>query len=266
MGLAATRQALGQQDCVRDIMKKARSYLISKNNLDLLEYIELFQVELMLRQGKSPRFNDDIPALNRQLLCSNLILHPEMIICRSQIPKTTRQDSCNTVARLTGLSEYAHFTANRFLLMQTAALKAVALETTGNLIEAHEQLEKALDIAEPGGYIRIFLDLGKLMSGLLQRSGIPLTGLAGEIMEAFNHETPIFPEEASNIIFEHMTQKELQILGFLKRRYSNKEIANDLSITAATVKSHTIRIYQKLNVNGRKEAVDKATKLGIFPL
>jgi LuxR family maltose regulon positive regulatory protein len=63
---------------------------------------------------------------------------------------------------------------------------------------------------------------------------------------------------------EPLTNRELEILGMLANRLSNKEIASQLNISPATVKRHTENIYQKLNVPGRREAVTTATSLGLL--
>ena len=59
-----------------------------------------------------------------------------------------------------------------------------------------------------------------------------------------------------------LTQRESDVLRLLALRYSNKEIARELLISAATVKKHTVSLYQKLHVGSRREAVEKATALG----
>jgi ATP/maltotriose-dependent transcriptional regulator MalT len=62
-----------------------------------------------------------------------------------------------------------------------------------------------------------------------------------------------------------LSSREIEIVGLLADRLSNKEIAGKLFITPATVKRHTVSIYQKLNVHGRREAVLKASELGVLP-
>ena len=61
-----------------------------------------------------------------------------------------------------------------------------------------------------------------------------------------------------------LTKRELEILGMLGKRLSNKEIASQLNIAPATVKRHTENVYDKLGVGGRREAVAKARALGIL--
>jgi LuxR family maltose regulon positive regulatory protein len=63
---------------------------------------------------------------------------------------------------------------------------------------------------------------------------------------------------------EPLTNRELQVLELLARRFSYKEIAQQLFITPGTVKRHTLNIYQKLNVQKRNDAVDAAQRLGIL--
>jgi LuxR family maltose regulon positive regulatory protein len=66
-------------------------------------------------------------------------------------------------------------------------------------------------------------------------------------------------------ILDPLTNRELQILELLKERMTNKEIAAQLTISPGTIKGHTIRIYHKLDVKGRHQAVEKAIVLGILP-
>jgi len=65
-------------------------------------------------------------------------------------------------------------------------------------------------------------------------------------------------------LLEPLTVRELQVLELLRDRLTNKEIATQLVISPGTVKGHTIRIYQKLDVKGRRQAVEKAISSGIL--
>ena len=62
-----------------------------------------------------------------------------------------------------------------------------------------------------------------------------------------------------------LTARELEILGLLAEGQSNKEIGANLSISPATVKRHTVNIYEKLDVDRRGKAVARARALGILP-
>jgi ATP/maltotriose-dependent transcriptional regulator MalT len=65
-------------------------------------------------------------------------------------------------------------------------------------------------------------------------------------------------------LVEPLTWRELDILELIAHRLSNKEIGAKLTISPLTVKRHSINIYQKLQVGGRREAVEKATDLGLL--
>ena len=143
-------------------------------------------------------------------------------------------------------------------------MEALALDIIGKYEESIETLEKTLDILEYSGCVRTVLDLGVPMDRLLRRSGLAQNSIVAEMLEAFSQDAPTVPDTIEKILIEHLTEQELRILSYLKQRFSNKEIAEHLFIAPATVKSHTIHIYQKLNVNGRRAAVEKAKNLGIF--
>jgi RNA polymerase sigma factor (sigma-70 family) len=63
---------------------------------------------------------------------------------------------------------------------------------------------------------------------------------------------------------EPLTEREREVLALLAQRLSNKEIAQALVISPQTVKRHATNLYQKLQAGGRREAVAKATRLGLL--
>ena len=133
-------------------------------------------------------------------------------------------------------------------------------------------LESALKLAEPSGFIRVFVDLGPQMADSLSRmkSDPRWSEYIAQILAAFPAQQ--LPTEAqsaerpsaSHHLEEPLTNRELQILKLLREHLTNKEIAAQLVISPGTVKGHTIRIYQKLDVKGRQQAVEKAVTLGIL--
>lgn len=63
---------------------------------------------------------------------------------------------------------------------------------------------------------------------------------------------------------ETLTRKEVEVLSRLAEGRSNKDIADALFVTPATVKTHLAHIYAKLGVTGRQEAVARAVELGLL--
>jgi len=72
------------------------------------------------------------------------------------------------------------------------------------------------------------------------------------------------PPTPSQPLAEPLTNRELDVLELLVQRLSNQEIAGNLYISVTTVKAHLRNIYGKLNVNKRREAVEKARKMGVL--
>ncbi|MBK8049880.1 MAG: winged helix-turn-helix transcriptional regulator [Anaerolineales bacterium] len=131
-----------------------------------------------------------------------------------------------------------------------------------------------MDLARPGGFVRVFVDLGSHMQRLLLR--LAEQGYAVETVRAV---LAAFPEprsesETSQAVFgirparvgllEPLTSRELEILTLLQEHLSNKEIAYRLGLAPTTVKRHTVNLYGKLGVNKRWDAVLKAEALGIL--
>jgi len=153
------------------------------------------------------------------------------------------------------------------------ALQALLHDARGEQPAARSALERAVNLARLGGFIRLFLDLGPGMEGLLKRlirRNINVD-YVGKILAAFRDEKQVVVPDASDQdipspspLIEPLTNRELEVLSLLEQRLRNKEIAEKLFISPETVKRHTINIYQKLSVNSRREAVAKAEGLGIL--
>jgi LuxR family maltose regulon positive regulatory protein len=123
-------------------------------------------------------------------------------------------------------------------------------------------------LAQPGGFIRLYVDLGPKMADLLRclQNREPLTDYIASILSAFADAAQFeMQPDGNGHLIDPLTDRELEILERLAHRYSNKEIAAELFISPATVKRHTINIYQKLAVHNRREAVEKARALSLIP-
>jgi LuxR family maltose regulon positive regulatory protein len=162
------------------------------------------------------------------------------------------------------------------LVIEILALKAVALQQQGKHKKALTELSKALSMAEPEGYRRLFLDLGEAMRELLcaaVRSGMQLA-YASELLENFEPakvpgvsqylEPPSRQVAVDVESVEPLSARELEVLFLLRSRLTVPEIAVELCIAESTVRSHVKSIYSKLSVHRRMDAVQRAEELGML--
>ena len=155
--------------------------------------------------------------------------------------------------------------------LKVMVLQAVAHHAHGEKDEAVQLLGEALALAEPEGFVRIFVDEGTPMARLLSAAaarGITpdYTGklLAGLEAEAHQGEDESHPHLTRPLI-EPLSHRELEVLQLIAQGLSNREIGERLFLALDTVKGHNRRIFNKLLVKRRTEAVAKARSLNILP-
>lgn len=153
--------------------------------------------------------------------------------------------------------------------IEILALQALANQMRGDIPAALLPLERALKLAEPAGYVRIFLDEGADMAQLLRHAAVHgiAPDYAGKLVAAMGGEQLGGTVESRSLtpqsLIEPLSQRELEILRLFKTELSGPEIARELVIALSTVRTHTKSIYSKLNVNSRRAAVRRAIELGL---
>jgi LuxR family maltose regulon positive regulatory protein len=125
-------------------------------------------------------------------------------------------------------------------------------------------------LAEPEGYIRVFLNVGKPIQNILAaylRSGVlEHQHFAQKIMDAFLLSDRVGPSVSPLAgLVESLSERELEVLQFMAMGLTNEEIAQQLVVARGTIKAHAASIYRKLEVANRTEAVTRARQLGILP-
>jgi LuxR family maltose regulon positive regulatory protein len=154
--------------------------------------------------------------------------------------------------------------------LKVMVLQAVALQAHGEKEEALQVLGDALALAEPGGLIRIFVDEGMPMAQLLSKAAAQgiMPDYVGKLLAAFEAEKQKTENKSSppplQILIEPLSQRELDVLRLIAQGLSNDEIGKRLFLALDTVKGHNRRIYDKLQVQRRTEAVARARELGLL--
>jgi LuxR family maltose regulon positive regulatory protein len=150
-------------------------------------------------------------------------------------------------------------------------VQALAHEVQGNRSQALAALEHALALAEPEGYVRIFVDEGEAMRLLIEKRSrnrdYPLIDYVDKLLVAFSQ--PVATPKSAIIIqqsdmIEPLSERELEVLKLLRTELSGPEIAQQLIVSPNTFRTHTKNIFNKLGVNSRRAAIRRAEELDLI--
>jgi LuxR family maltose regulon positive regulatory protein len=272
--LAYVQQARGAAAAARDAVEKARHVVETKmavawpvttpDSRDQIAWavrqLEALQAHLWLVQG-------DVDAVARwaeERQLQNDEEHPYLVLPRLYLAQNRPDEASRLLTRLLPQAE----SNNRVnSMLSQLALQVRAFYDQGNTTNAIETLERALFLAERGGYIRIFLDQGTPMEKLLRRAAA--RGVAPayvkKMLAAFerDHQLPVADRFAVPLI-EPLSERELEVLHLIAAGLSNPAIADTLVVSVNTVKTHVKRLYGKLGVNSRLQAVERARELDLL--
>jgi LuxR family maltose regulon positive regulatory protein len=145
------------------------------------------------------------------------------------------------------------------------AVQAVMHSAQGNPELAFATLEHALKLAEPEGYVRVFVDEGvpmrRLLHRMLTRSSSP--EYIRRLLEACGESTRM-TATIDNRLVDPLSQREHEVLRLIIEGATNKEIADELVLTVNTVKRHISNIFGKLEVSNRAQAIARARELNLL--
>jgi len=165
------------------------------------------------------------------------------------------------------IPKFVHRGANAYLIRGLNAL-AIAYYHSGASLKAMIILNKTIRLAEPENNIGDFVFIGKQLIPLLyenlknnssRKFIMKLISVLSSTTEISQIQAPIHENTLA------LSRREMEVLQLLSKGLSNQEIAENLFLSTNTIKSHTIKIYRKLNVNNRKRAVRKARLIGLLP-
>jgi LuxR family maltose regulon positive regulatory protein len=166
-----------------------------------------------------------------------------------------------------------------YVAIEALILRAVIYRQLQDIKQADTSLERALELAEPENYIRIFINEGKPVEQLLRELKVKvkdkphLSNYITRLLYSFEKDTTSTSNK-DGVYFKttikrgtqteiKITKRELHVLQLICAGYSNRQISNKLVITLDTVKKHASNIFNKLGVNNRSQAIIQAHQLGI---
>jgi LuxR family maltose regulon positive regulatory protein len=290
--LSLARVRVAQTDLVgaQEAVNKATQLAVQFDATEIDDLVvELYQAYLWIVQGDFDAV--ERWAAKRELVGADAVLEVELptsmesrmrkyeclALARTWIAQGRLEDALTLLDSLAPLAERRERPA---LAIEIQALKALARQAQGDTYAAVAELERALKIGEPEGYVRIFLDQGPAMVQLLKETasrGVSV-GYAERLLAAAEQGssklpvpsspqvTPLKPKspKPGDQLVEPLSQRESEVLQLLATSLSSSEIADELSVAVSTVRSHTKSIYSKLNVRRRLEAVERARELGLL--
>lgn len=253
---ARLRLAQRDVDGAAEMVASAENFVQQNNFLHLIPDVAALKVLISLQRGEFAN-------------AAELAEWHKLPICQARV-HLAQGDAFEALAVLESYRQQVEAKAQCNELLRTIILQALALHANGKEKQSLRVLEEALTLAETGGFIRIFVDEGAPMADLISKTtthGIK-PHYVSKLLEAFNDEEKRGESKIAQatplLLIEPLSKRELEILQLIAQGLSNREIGERLFLALNTVKGHNRRIFNKLQVQRRTEAVARARELKLL--
>jgi LuxR family transcriptional regulator, maltose regulon positive regulatory protein len=273
---AHIKQVEGDFDAALDLLDEAKRVYV-KNPVPDLRPVEALKAQVYLKQGRLTRAQDwaHERGLSVDDDLSYLSEFEHLTLARVLIAENQITQALSLLDRLLHAAEDGKRTGS---VIEILIAQALAHQAQGDTPAALAVLERALVLAEPEGYVYIFVDEGEAMRLLIvdlrfwiekqeQRESQRLIGYTNKLLAAFKQLAVVPQSKIQNPkseILEPLSPRELEVLRLIEQGFSNQEIADRLFLALSTVKGYTRTIFDKLQVQRRTEAVARARELGLL--
>lgn len=196
---------------------------------------------------------DDKPVYSRE---SEYFILSRVMILEGRIEEVLRL--------LQRLQESGRASGRVLTEIKSLVLQAVALEQQGETAKAFILLERALSLAEPGGFVRTFIEASNFMFGLLNKYAArsPRQDYLNRLLSAY--DGIVVQTSKVQSLVDPLSERELEVLRLVAARLSSREIANELNISINTARTHIKNIYSKLDAHNHSEAAIRAQAMGLL--
>ena len=275
--LALTHEAMEQRDEADDILDLLQEFVRESGDPAGLAIADASRARIALWRGEMEIAARLLPPGMGTPDAAAMVFFMELPCvtqCRVSLANGVKEEVASAAKMLTALRKGLEDLHNTFHLIDVMVLEAWAFRLMGESDKAEEIFEAALKLAEPGWWIRPFLEAGEVALALSDVNGGDRSPFRKEIRNWLlkRQETgsaalsggPAVQGAPEQTLVDPLTNRELDVLELIGQRLYDKEIADRLSISPGTVKAHLKHIYQKLEVGNRRAAVERATALGIL--
>jgi LuxR family maltose regulon positive regulatory protein len=255
----------GDMTGAEEVIQKMENF-DQEYNLPLLVPIQIYawKVRVWLQQGKVEAASQWVEEreLNADGEFSFLRDIEYVVLARILIAQEKLDEATRLLQRLLEAAELRKHTSR---IIEILILQAMVFHAGGDKIKTMVTLERAIVLAEPGGFIRIFVDEGPLIAELLEKvldekNDVP-RAYVKKLLSAFRLDKIIRTDDNP---INQLSERELDVLRLMEVGFSNTKIAKELYISLNTVKTHTKNINSKLDVHNRTEAVNKAKEIDLL--
>ncbi len=252
MFLARLQLARGDVDAAAAMLVQAEETALQKSFTLRLPDIAAAHVDVLLRQGEVTS-------------AAHLVEKYDLPLSRSRV-LLAQGEAAAALTLLSALRHRLEEKAWQDERLKVLVLQAIALQAHGEPAQAVQTLGEALRLAEPGGFIRLFVDEGEPMAHLLSAAlsqGIA-PGYVARLLAAFPNFAVTATTPSKTKLLEPLSPRELEVLQLVAQGLSNREIAEQLFLALSTVKGYNRTLFGKLQVQRRTQAVARARELGLL--
>ena len=269
IAMAGIRKAQGDLDGALDLLDEAERLYMSDFSPNLRP-IAALKIRVWLAQGRLGEALDWARAqgLSAQDDLSYGHEFAHITLARVLLAHSTSDRADRSILEAIGLLdrllEAAKAGERMGSVIEILVLLSLAHQVQGDILAALVPLSRALTLAEPEGYVRLFVDEGPSMAVLLQAAAKHGTAptYVGRLLAALSKA-----ENSTSVkqgVIELLTVRELDVLRLLRTDLSGPDIARQLMVSLNTLRTHTKNIYDKLGVTNRRAAVHRAEEFDLF--